>query len=63
MKNTETNQMIENLILKAEDGEVFGGLRYREANRYQRIAWDNGRGVRIDVENATIGTYRAVVVL
>jgi hypothetical protein len=62
MAETETNQMIENLILNAEDGETFGGLRQREANRYQLIAWNNRRGVRIEVENSQTRTYRAVVV-
>jgi hypothetical protein len=62
MAKTETNQMIENLILNAEDGETFGGLRQREANRYRLIAWNNRRGVRIEVENGQIRTYRAVVV-
>jgi hypothetical protein len=54
---------IEGLVINADDGELFGGLRRREANAFQQIAWNNGRGVRIDVDDATTGTYRAVVVV
>jgi hypothetical protein len=58
----ETDQMIENLVLNADDGEVFDGLRYREASRYQLIAWNNCRGVRIDPDRCCAGFYCAVVV-
>jgi len=57
-----TIQMIENLILNADDGEVFGGLRQREASRFQQVAWTNGRGVAIEVEDRDTRTYRAVVI-
>jgi hypothetical protein len=58
----ETDQMIESLLLNADDGEVFDGLRHKEAKRYQVIAWNNGRGVRIDPDTVRAGFYRAVVV-
>jgi nitrogen fixation/metabolism regulation signal transduction histidine kinase len=61
-KDKQMNQVIENLILNAEDGDNVGGLRYCEAAAAQRIAWENGRGVRIEVEDRSKGTYRAVVV-
>jgi hypothetical protein len=58
----ETYQMIESLILNADAGEIFGGLGQRAASRYQHIAWVNGRGISIEVENSLIRTYRALVV-
>jgi hypothetical protein len=61
-KQTETYQMIESLIINADEGDRFSGLRQREASLYQRIAWDNGRGIRIEPEHTDNRTYCAVVV-
>ena len=46
-------QEVESLIINAENGEVFAGLTYRQANAFQRIAFYrlNGYGVVIHCDH------------